>query len=284
MLPIIGIIVVIACVLGGYVGMGGHLDVLWQPLEVVIIFGAGVGAFVISNRVSIIKHSLGALGSSMIKGGKYNKQSYEDMLCCLYGFLQMVKKEGNVKAEASIEAPESDPIFQKYPKVLADHHAMTMICDSFRMIFLGMDSPYQMDDLLTAEVDEIKEDGHAAAGAINGLGESLPALGIVAAVLGVIKAMGAISEPPEVLGGKIAAALVGTFLGIFLSYGIFCPLGAIMISKHDAEIPMFNMIRVIIVAYLHGMAPMVATEFGRRAVPEDVRPSFAALEEKLTAS
>lgn len=280
MLFIVGFITVVACVMGGYIMGGGHVDVLWQPLEFLIIFGAGIGAFLISYPMNVVKGCAGS-ASKLLKGSKYNAESYLELLSCLYATFKLAKSKGDLALESHIENPAESALFNQYPIFAADHHALEFMCDYLRMLTLGTSNPYEVDAIMEAELDGHHEETHAISGAIANLGESLPALGIVAAVLGIIHTMGSITEPPEVLGHLIGAALVGTFSGILFSYGFVTPMGASIAGVFAEESYYMLSIKNGIIAHMQGYAPQVSIEFARKVIPSHVRPSFAELEDAI---
>jgi len=280
MLFIIGFIVVVACVLGGYVGAGGHLEVLWQPLEFVIIFGAGIGAFMISNPGSVIKGTLGTVGK-VVKGAKYSSDSYLELLSCMYTVFKLAKSKGDLALESHIENPSESTLFAQFPGFAADHHALEFMCDYLRLLTLGTSNAFEVSDIMEAELDVHHAETGAVSGAMATLGDSLPALGIVAAVLGIIHTMGSITEPPEVLGHLIGGALVGTFSGILFSYGFVSPMAQSMGFAFEEESHYMLCIKGGIIAHMQGYAPQVSIEFARKVVPGHLRPSFATLEEAI---
>jgi len=280
MLFIVGFITVIATVMGGYVMGGGHVDVLWQPLEFLIIFGAGIGAFLISYPMNVVKGVLGSLGK-LLKGSKYNGDSYLELLSCLYTIFKLAKSKGDLALESHIENPDESTLFSQFPGFAGDHHALEFTCDYLRMLTLGTSNAYEVDDIMSAELDGHHEETHAISGAVLALGDSLPALGIVAAVLGIIHTMGSITEPPEVLGHLIGAALVGTFSGILFAYGFVAPMGASLTGVFAEESYYMLSIKNGIIAHMQGYAPQVSIEFARKVIPSHVRPSFAELEDAI---
>ena len=282
MLFIIGSITVLACVLGGYAAMGGHLAVLWQPFEVVIIVGAAIGAFIISNPKTV----LGRCGKAMVtllKGSRYTKESYLELLSLQYQVFKIAKTRGLLALEQHIEKPEESSLFQQFPKFHSDHHAVVFLCDYLRLMSLGSDNPHELESLMDEELETHHQEHAQISGAIQTMADGMPALGIVAAVLGVIKTMGSITEPPEVLGKLIGGALVGTFLGVLLAYGIFGPIANRLKGIYEDEIKFYHVIRVIITAHLHGQAPQISVETGRKAISHEYMPSFAEVEEKLNS-
>ncbi len=283
MLFIIGSVTVLVCVFGGYMAMGGKLGALWQPFELVIIGGAALGAFIIANPMKVIKASAGAMGDLMKGGQPYNKDHFLELLSLLYTVFKMAKSKGMLALEAHVEKPDESTLWQKFPKFAADHHAMTFICDYLRLLTLGSDNPHEMEALIDEELATHHEEKNQIASAINTMADGMPALGIVAAVLGVIKTMASISEPPEVLGRLIGGALVGTFLGVLLSYGFIAPMAGSLKARYEAEGKYYQCIKAGLLAYMQGYAPAVATEFARKALLSDVRPTFYEVEEAVAA-
>jgi chemotaxis protein MotA len=280
MLFIIGIVVVISAVIGGYMGAGGHMEVLWQPLEFLIIFGAGTGAFMISFPKTVIK-GVASNFSKLIKGPKYSQISYLELLTCMYSLFKLAKSKGDLALEGHIENPSESSLFNQFPGFSADHHALEFMCDYLRMLTLGTSNAHEVESIMEAELDIHHAESSAISGSLSQLGDSLPALGIVAAVLGIIHTMGSITEPPEVLGHLIGGALVGTFSGILFSYGFFSPMGLSMNAALTEESNFFVCIKAGIIAHMQGYAPQVSIEFARKTVPSHLRPSFAELEEAL---
>ena len=278
MIAIIGAVVVTVCVLGSYVAMGGHIDVLIQPFELVIIGGSGLGAFLIANPKHVIFKSFGAIGA-ILKGPRYKKADYQELLMLLYQTFRLAKTKGMLALEAHVENPDESALFQQFPGVQHDHHTMDFLCDYLRLLTLGTDNPHEVEGLMDQELDAHHHQELHVAHAIKELAESFPGLGIVAAVLGVIKTMGAITEPPEVLGHLIGAALVGTFLGILLCYGFVGPMATAVKSVRDEEHNYLVAIKQGIIAHLQGYAPVVSVEFARKSVPQNVRPSFKEVED-----
>ena len=283
MLFIAGFLIVIAAVLGGYVGAGGHLEVLWQPLEFVIIFGAGIGAFLIAFPMSVIK-GVGKNFGKLIKGAKYSKSSYIELLTCQYSLYKLAKSKGDLALEGHIENPGESTLFNQFPGFSNDHHALEFMCDYLRLLTLGTSNAFEVEAIMDAELDIHHNADSAIAGSLSTLGDSLPALGIVAAVLGVIHTMGSITEPPEVLGHLIGGALVGTFSGILFSYGFVSPMGQSMSTILSEEANYFSCIKSGIIAHMQGYAPQVSIEFARKTIPGHLRPSFAELEEAIESA
>jgi chemotaxis protein MotA len=278
MKAIVSIILVIACTIGGYMAMGGHIEVLWQPFEVVIIVGSAIGAFVGANPPPVLKKASKAFGVVM-KGSKYKKPDYIELLSLLYQVFRLIKSKGVLAIESHIENPHESSLFGEFPKFQHNHHAVDFLCDYLRMISLGADTPHVIEDLMNQELDIHHAEDHAVSGAIQAMADGMPALGIVAAVLGVIKTMGAITEPPEVLGHLIGGALVGTFLGVWVSYGFLAPIASNLGQIHQAESAYYSALKAGIIAYLQGCPPAVCVEFARKSLPSDVRPTFQEVDE-----
>jgi chemotaxis protein MotA len=279
---IIGAIVVIGSVLGGYVLHHGNLAVLYQPTEYLIIGGAAIGAFIIANPGHMVKASLGAFKYLFKKGHPFQKADYIQLLQFQYEIFKLMKTKGMLEIESHIENPEQSAIFQKYPNILKNHHAVDFFCDYVRLLTMGVDNKYVLEDMMTLELEAHHHEKHAIASGIVTWGDSFPALGIVAAVLGVIITMGSISEPPEILGGLIGAALVGTFLGILISYGFVGPMGNYLIKYFDEEHKFYECLKTGILAHVQGNSPTVTVEFCRKTIPEGVRPDFKEVEAALS--
>jgi chemotaxis protein MotA len=235
-----------------------------------------------ANSMHDVKHTLGGFGK-ILKGPRYHKKEYVELLSLLYAFVRLAQQKGAMALEAHIERPQESAMFSTFPKIAADHHAVTMICDYLRMIGMNADDPHQIEDVMARELKKMKEEELHPSHAMQNIADALPALGIVAAVLGVIKTMGSIDQPPAVLGKMIGGALVGTFLGVLLAYGLMGPLAARLKSVVEEEAKYFEVIRAVLVAHLHGNAPQVAVETGRKIVPSHSMPSFQELEESLQA-
>jgi chemotaxis protein MotA len=277
---IIGMLIVTGCVFGGFLLSHGLLEVLFQPYEFLIIFGAAMGAFVASNPGTVIKNVLGNI-PALLRGSKYNKQSFLDLLALMFELFAKARKEGLMALENDVEEPNESEIFKRYPKIMKDHHALEFICDYMRLMVGGSMNPMELENLMDVELDTHHEESHLPSHAVTNMADGLPAFGIVAAVLGVVITMGAISEPPDVLGQHIAAALVDTFLGILLSYGYVNPMGTFLGHVSREEGKYLECIKVCILATLNGYTPQVAVEFGRKALYSHVRPGFVELEEYI---
>ena len=275
---IIGIVTILVCVLGGYMAMGGHIEVLWQPWEAVIILGAAAGAFIIGNTGPILKQTLGVFGTLM-RGSRYNKAAYVELLGLQYSIFKLVQSKGVLALEQHIENPHESALFQRFPNFASNHHAVEFMCDYLRMVTLGTRVPHEMEALMDEELETHHQENERVVSAVQSLADATPALGIVAAVLGVIKTMGSISEPPEVLGHMIGGALVGTFLGVFVAYGFFGPFAQALRNIYDSEAKYFLSMKVGLLAHISGYAPSIAVEFARKSLMSDVRPTFAEIDE-----
>ena len=278
---VIGIVVVIGMVFGGYLLAGGKMGIILGalPFEMMMIGGAAVGAFVIGNDSDTIKHTLKDLGR-VFKGATWKRQDYQDLLCLLFTLVKIARRDP-VAIEAHVEAPAESPIFQAYPRILADKGAVDMICDTIRMSMMNYDDPHQLEGLMEKQLDGRLHHNLHSAHALQTMADGLPALGIVAAVLGVIKTMSSIDQPPEVLGKLIGGALVGTFLGVFLAYGLVGPFANKVKSLAEADHKFYELIRDTLVANLHRHSPQICVEVARQNLPKALRPSFDELEQAL---
>ena len=277
MFAIIGILVVFGAVVGGFLMEKGHIEVLIQPAELLIIVGASTGTLLVANPIHILKGIVAGL-MGVIKGSKFNKARYLNTLKMMYQFLNKVRKEGLLSVEMDVEKPKESTIFKNYPEFLGDHHACEFVCDTLRMAITGGVEPFDMDQMMELDMEVHHHDATQPIDALSTMADALPGLGIVAAVLGVVITMGALGGPPEEIGNKVAAALVGTFLGILLCYGVAGPLSANMTKTADDHNSYLHVLRVLILSFLKGAAPMIAIEMGRRAIPAHVRPSFDEME------
>jgi len=277
MFAIIGVVVVFGAVVAGFLMEKGHLLVLFQPSEMVTIGGAALGTLLIANPIHIIKAMiagiLGVLGSS-----KFGKKRYLDTLKMMFEICNKVRKNGLMGIEDDVEKPKESEIFKRYPEFLKDHHVEAFICDTLRMAITGGVEPFDMDQMMELDMEVAHHETLEPIHALSTVADALPGLGIVAAVLGVVITMGALGGPPEEIGKKVAAALVGTFLGILICYGVVGPLAASMTKGAEEHNSYLHVLRVILLAFLKGLAPMLAIEMGRRAIPEHVRPSFDEME------
>jgi chemotaxis protein MotA len=279
MLFIVGFLVVVGSVIGGY-GYHGDMSILWQPIEFVIIFGGAFGAFMIGNTKTVVTGVLKNI-SRVVTGPKYNTAAYEELLGVLFSVFKLAKTKGDLAMETHVEAPQDSPLFGNFPTFLGNHHAVEFLCDYLRILTLGASNPHELESVMEAELDLHHHDDTAISGAVLGMGDAMPALGIVAAVLGIIVTMGSITEPPEILGGLIGAALVGTFAGIFLSYGFISPMGKALENSYGADASYLNCIKTAIIGHMQGYAPQISVEFARKSLPSEFRPTFTEVEEML---
>jgi chemotaxis protein MotA len=276
MFAIIGIVVVFGCVIAGYLMEHGNLKVLIQPAELVIIGGAAVGTVLIANPLHIIKEIASGIGG-VFGSSKFSKQAYIDTLKMMYKLFNKARKDGLMSLEADVEEPSKSAVFSKNNAFIKNHRVCDFVCDSLRMAITGIDA-FDLDQLLDLDMEVHHQGAAAPTAALSTMADSLPGLGIVAAVLGVVISMGALGGPPEEIGHKVAAALVGTFLGILLCYGLIGPIATNMARLADDEHAFLYVMRVLMIAFLKGSAPIMAVEVARRAVPGHVRPSFKELE------
>ena len=279
MLTLGGFGFLLVCVFGSYLMSGGSIEVLIEalPFEMLTIAGAAAGTFLMGNSMHDIKHTLGGLGKIM-KGAVFHKTDYVELLSVMYSFVRLANTKGALALEPHIEKPDESPIFIKFPKVLKNHHACMMICDYLRMVGMNADDPHQTEDIMAFEMKKTLNEELHGAHALQSMADALPALGIVAAVLGVIKTMSHIDQPPVVLGAMIGGALVGTFLGVLLAYGLVGPFSTRLQGIVLEESKYYEVIRAVVVSHLHGNPPAVSVETGRKMVPNQYMPSFQELE------
>lgn len=277
MLSIFGILLVFACIIAGFLMEKGKIGVLLQPAELLIIAGAAAGTMLAANPLYILKRIIGRL-AGVLKGSRYPRQRYLDTLKMLFDILARSRREGTIAIESDVEDPEKSAIFSRYPHFLADKHALSFVCDTLRMAITGGVNSFDVDQMMELDMEVHHQSAHQSISALHTVADALPGLGIVAAVLGVVVTMGALGGPPEEIGRKVAAALVGTFLGILLCYGVVGPLAANMSKGVEEEHCYYHVLRVVLMAFIKGTSPMMAVEMGRRAIPEQCRPSFAELE------
>lgn len=277
MFAIIGIVVVFGAVLGGYLMEHGNVKVLLQPAELLIIAGAGGGTILIANPLHILKQIAGGFGT-VFKGSPFTRQRYLSSLTLAYQLLNKARRQGLMSLESDIETPDNSTIFTQNPEFLKNHHVRHFFCDSMRMAISGVEA-FELDQLLELDLEVLHHGATQPITSLATVADSLPGLGIVAAVLGVVITMGALGGPPEEIGHKVAAALVGTFLGILLCYGLVGPIAANMSKIAEDEHAYLNVLRVVIISFLKGTAPILAVEAARRAVPGHVRPTFQELEQ-----
>ena len=282
MFVIVGWLVAMACIFGVYIIHGGNMQVVLKalPWEFATIFGSAFGAFLANNQMKVIKKTMAGLGQCF-KGSKFTKARYMELLALMFDILQKARKEGLMSIEKDVEDPHSSAIFQKYPVVGNDHHVVEFITDYLRMMVSGNLNAHEIESLMDSEIDTHHAEEHAAVAAIGRLAGGLPAFGIVAAVLGVVNTMGSVGQAPAILGGMIASALVGTFLGILLAYGFVEPLGGLLEQKVEDGSKEFQCIKTTLLASMQGYAPQVAIEFGRKVLFSGDRPSFSELEQHV---
>lgn len=277
---IFGGLIVVVCTLGGYAALGGKLGVLWQPFEAVIICGAALGGYIIANPTPVLKRTMAAVKLSM-RGSAARKQTYLELLSLLYQVLKVARTKGNLALETHVEKPDESDLFQQFPAIQKNETAMTFLCDHLRLITMGSQDPHEMEALMDEEIETLSHGQQKVANALQTVADGLPALGIVAAVLGVIKTMGSITEPPEVLGKLIGGALVGTFLGVWLSYGFVGPVASKAKQMYEDEDKFLHCIKTALLAYMNGSSPQVAVEFARKVLYLETRPTFYEVEEAV---
>ena len=274
---IIGMVITLGCVLGGFMAMGGHIEVLFQPFEFVIIGGAAIGIFIIANPMSTVKDS-GKATLEAVKNKVPTRDEYLELLGLLHQLLRELKTKPRNEVESHIDAPEESSIFQEYPLILANADLTNFICDYCRLIIVGNARPHEVEALMEEEISTIRHDKLKSSHGLQGMADGLPALGIVAAVLGVVKAMGAIDQSPEILGGLIGAAMVGTFVGIFLAYAVVQPVATKIGIIRDKNIRLYFVAKQTLIAYMNGSLPQVALEFGRKTISNYDRPTLDEVE------
>ncbi|HET6606710.1 MAG TPA: flagellar motor stator protein MotA [Rhodopila sp.] len=279
MLTIGGLVFLFLCVFGSYIVSGGSLGPLMEalPFEMWTIGGAAIATCLMANSISDVKH-LGSALAKMLKGAAFRKTDYIELLSLLFHLTKLASNKGVVAVEAHVEQPQDSQIFQKFPKILKNHHALTMICDYLRMFTMNADDPNQIEDLIARELKKTLNEALHPSHMMQTMADALPALGIVAAVLGVVKTMSHIDQPPAILGAMIGGALVGTFLGILLAYGMAGPFSNRMRGVVEEEAKYLEVIRAVLVSHLHGNAPPVSVETGRKMVPTQHMPTFLELE------
>jgi len=277
MLVVFGIIIVLSAIFGGFALDDGHLAALYQPYELLMIGGGALGAFVIANDKKSIRATLDAL-PTLFHSSKYTSELYLELMTLLFEILTKMRKEGLMSLEADIDAPKESAIFTKYPTIANDHHMVEFITDYLRLIVSGNMDPFQIENLMDNEIETHHQDGDLPIHAISKVADGMPAFGIVAAVMGVVHTMGSVGLPPAELGKLIAAALVGTFLGILLSYGVIGPLSSLLTRKLQESSKLYQCIKVTLIASLNGYSPVLAVEFGRKVISATERPSFFELE------
>ena len=283
MFQIIGIVVLFVAVFGSFLISGGKMAVVLEalPHELMCIFGAAIAAFLISNSMTTIKATMGGF-KMVFSGPKWKPGDYRDLLSLLFLLTKTMKSKGVIALESHIEKPSESRIFARYPRLTKDHFAIDFICDTLRMMTMNLEDPHQVEDAMEKQLEKHHHEALMPSHAMQSMADALPALGIVAAVLGVIKTMGSITEPPEVLGSMIGGALVGTFLGVFLAYGIVGPMATRMKDVVDEESSFYRIIQSVLVAHLHGNAAQISVEIGRGDIPSPAQPTFLEMEESLS--
>lgn len=281
MLGLVGIVIILVMVFGGYVLAGGKMGIILKalPFEMIMIGGAAVGAFLISNDMSAVKHTVKDIGK-VFKGPRWKPEDYRDLLCLLFELVRLARANP-VTLEEHVESPQTSGIFSRYPRIQKDHEAIDLICDTLRAASMNYDDPHQVEEVLDKRMEATLNHALHSSHALQTVADGLPALGIVAAVLGVIKTMGSIDQPPEVLGKMIGGALVGTFLGVFLAYGLMGPFAARVKAIVEEDIHFYQLIREVLVANLHRHPANICIEVGRQNTPHHVRPDFSNLEEAM---
>ncbi len=289
-MKLVGLLLIFVCTFGGLL-VAMHFDtakfmslmtgiLVAMPGEIVIIMGCAFAAFMVANNGDVIKSSVKYM-SALTKPAAYSKDDYMDLLSMQFTVFKLARTKGWLALEPHIESPEESDLFKQFPSFQHNHHALVFLCDYLRIISLGNDNPHELETLLDAEIETIEHHENHAGHAVQAMADGIPALGIVAAVLGIIKTMASISEPPEVLGKMIGGALVGTFLGVWVSYGMVAPIAGAMTAKAETEVTYYKCMKVGLVAFLNGAAPQVAVEFARKFLPHDIQPTFQQLEEHL---
>lgn len=280
---IIGLAITLGCMLGGFIAMGGNVGVLLQPWEFVIILGAALGTFFVANPFSLIKDT-GRACMEAFSNAVPKQRDYLDVLGVLYSLMRELRAKPRNEVEGHIDNPKESPIFQAFPGVLKDENLTSFICDYCRLIIIGNARPYEIEALMDEEIQTITRDKLKPYHSMTTIAEALPALGIVAAVLGVIKAMGALDQSPEVLGHLIGAALVGTFAGIFFSYGVIGPIAAKIKATRDKKNRLYIVVKQTLLAYMNGSLPQIALEYGRKTISAHDRPTIDVVEQETMAS
>jgi chemotaxis protein MotA len=280
---IIGIVVTVICVFGGYILAGGKMEIILHslPYEMMIIGGAAIGAFFCANDMHTVKSTVGDLAAAF-KGPKWKRQDYADLLCLMHELIRLAE-ESPVEIEGHIENPEDSSLFQKYPRILADKDFVELICDTMRSMLMNFDNVYQVEELLDKQLETMKEENLHGSHALQNIADALPALGIVAAVLGIIKTMASIDKPPEILGEMIGGALVGTFLGVFLAYSFVGPLANRIKQVREQEAYFYSLMREVLVSSLHKNETTICIEVARRSAPHGFRPTFTEVEDAIKA-
>jgi chemotaxis protein MotA len=277
MITLVGLVVVVASVLGGFMMAGGNPTALFQPSELVVIFGTAIGTVLVSTPAPVLQNTGNRL-QAVIKPSPFTKKLYLDSLRLLYELFQTARKDGLVAIESHIEKPKESKMFKKYPAVLHEHHAMDFLCDSLRLVLVGSVPPHDLEGLMDAEIDVHHENEGKTVGVLQKVADALPGIGIVAAVLGIVVTMGAIAGPIEAIGEHVGSALTGTLMGVLFAYGFLGPLSTSLEHVNSAEARYYSFLKSAVVAFAKGFSPIVAAEFARRSIFPDDRPSFAEME------
>jgi len=279
-LGVIGLIITFVCVFGGYIEAGGKVEIILEalPHELPMLMGGAVGAYFLANGGVVLKSTF----KEIVKGfkpAKWKKQDYQDLLCLLFAICKLMKSKGMIAIEQHLEKPDESAIFSQYPRITHDHFSIDLMCDTLRMLTMGMENSHQIEEMMDKQIEKHHHEACGAGHALQGMADGLPAIGIVVAVLGVVKTMASINEPPAILGAMIGGALVGTFLGVFVAYCMVGPLASKIMAVHSEEQQFYFIIRDVLVAHLKGFAPQISMEVGRGHVPSHMQPTFAQMEE-----
>ncbi len=277
---IIGMVVLFGCVFGGYMAEGGLMGPVFQPYEILILLGAAVGSMIVGNPGTVIKGMIGGF-KSVLGGPSYGKNHYNELLGCLYALFRIARTKGDLALESHVENPQESTIFSNFPTVVGDHHNVDFMCDYLRMLTLGITNAMEVGDNIDEVIENHHNEVHLIPAAYQGMADGLPAFGIVAAVLGIVHTMGYLTEPPEVLGEMVGAALVGTMMGIFFAYGIFAPISSAIGQAQAEDAHYFAAIKAGLIAHMHGNAPQISVEFARQTLSALNRPTFAEVDEML---
>lgn len=283
MLGAIGLVIVFVLVFGSYIMSGGKIEIVLEalPHELPMLLGGAIGAYFVANSGVVLKSTFKEVIKAF-KGPKWKKQDYRDLLCLMFTLSKLMKSKGLIAVEQHIEKPEESSIFKQYPHIVHDHFAVDLICDTLRTLTMGLENPMQIEDIIDKQLAKHHHESIATGHGLQGMADGLPAIGIVVAVLGVIKTMASINEPPAILGAMIGGALVGTFMGVFMAYCMIGPVASRNIAIHDEEQQFYFIIRDVLVAHLKGMAPQISMEMGRGQIPSHYQPSFAEMEEAVS--
>lgn len=280
MLGAVGLVLVFVLIFGGYIMSGGKIEIILEavPHELPMLMGGAIGAYLVANSGTVLKATFKEFIKSF-KGSKFKKQDYKDLLCLLFTLCKLMKSKGLIAVETHIERPEESNIFQQYPRILHDHFSTELICDTLRTLTMGMENPMQIEEAMDKQIEKHHHESSGVGHGLQGMADGLPAIGIVVAVLGVVKTMASIDQPPKILGAMIGGALCGTFMGVFVAYCIVGPIASRNIAIHNEEQQFYFIIRDVLVAHLKGMAPQISMEMGRGQIPGHLQPHFAEMEE-----